>query len=181
LAAPPFSCQQFLINSISTFTTWDPTVNYLAGQVVFYSVDGRYYNALDVSFDIVPGTDEAIWDRIGTPQLVNAPWDPTFIDRWTHVIQAFGARYDGNPAVAYVVISGPGTSDAEGFVAKNLNDLAELNSLGGSGIDVLSSVHRRVSKHSCSICHWQSLPVQHRPTSWKPTDQSLSWSTSDSI
>jgi hypothetical protein len=134
LAAPPFSCQQFLINSISTFTTWDPTVNYLAGQVVFYSVDGRYYNALDVSFDIVPGTDEAIWDRIGTPQLVNAPWDPTFIDRWTHVIQAFGARYDGNPAVAYVVISGPGTSDAEGFVAKNLNDLAELNSAPFTGI-----------------------------------------------
>jgi hypothetical protein len=37
-----------------------------------------------------------------------APWDPVFQSAWQTFITAFGARYDGNPLLSYVMITGAG-------------------------------------------------------------------------
>ena len=34
------------------------------------------------------------------------PWETAYADQWLAFVKAFGARYDANPALAYVVITG---------------------------------------------------------------------------
>ena len=42
---------------------------------------------------------------------IPVPGDPVFMTRWQKFITDFGARYDSNPAVSYVIISGIGNHD----------------------------------------------------------------------
>jgi hypothetical protein len=37
----------------------------------------------------------------GSASTLPIPWDPLFLDRWTHFIAAFGARYANEPAITY--------------------------------------------------------------------------------
>lgn len=39
------------------------------------------------------------------------PWDPNYLNAWRTFVQAFGARYDGNPLIAYVSASGLGRAE----------------------------------------------------------------------
>jgi hypothetical protein len=66
-----------------------------------------------------------------TPKVMPEPWDAGFLKQWGAVIAAMGQRYDGNPAVAYVMIGGLGFSIESVFV-KTPEDIAKLQSLGGA-------------------------------------------------
>jgi hypothetical protein len=59
------------------------------------------------------------------------PWDPIFLTKWLALVRAMGARYDGNPALGYIVISGLG-QNVETFLAQTAADDASLTALGGT-------------------------------------------------
>jgi hypothetical protein len=42
---------------------------------------------------------------------VPAPWDPNYLSAWKKFVQAFGARYDGNPLISYVTATGLGRGE----------------------------------------------------------------------
>ena len=42
----------------------------------------------------------------GSGFSVPIPWETAYPDQWLAFVKAFGARYDANPALAYVVITG---------------------------------------------------------------------------
>jgi hypothetical protein len=39
------------------------------------------------------------------------PWDPNYLSAWKNLVQTFGARYDGNPLIAYVSAAGLGRAE----------------------------------------------------------------------
>ena len=58
------------------------------------------------------------------------PWDPVFQSKWISFVKAMGARYDGNPAVGYVVIGGA-SQHFETYIAKVEPDVTNLTNMGG--------------------------------------------------
>ncbi len=58
---------------------------------------------------------------------IPVPGDPVFMTRWQKFITDFGARYDSNPAVSYIIITGIGNHD-EWDIAPGLLDTAALGS-----------------------------------------------------
>jgi uncharacterized repeat protein (TIGR01451 family) len=76
------------------------------------------YNAQSYIMQDTPGA-------IG--RTIPVPGDPVFMTRWQKFITDFGARYDGNPAVSYVIIAGIGNTD-EWDVAPGTLDTAALGS-----------------------------------------------------
>ncbi len=58
------------------------------------------------------------------------PWDPVFQSKWLPFVRTMGQRYDGNPALRYVVISGLGQL-IETHLAKTTADNNALTALGG--------------------------------------------------
>jgi uncharacterized repeat protein (TIGR01451 family) len=66
-----------------------------------------------------------------TPEAIGrtipVPGDPVFMTRWQKFITDFGARYDGNPAVSYIIITGIGNHD-EWDIASGTLDTAALGS-----------------------------------------------------
>ena len=58
------------------------------------------------------------------------PWDSVFQSKWLPFVRAMGQRYDGNPALRYVVISGLGQF-IETFLARTTADNSALTALGG--------------------------------------------------
>jgi len=62
-----------------------------------------------------------------------APWDATLLADWRALVAAFGARYDSNPVVSYVTMTGPGRG-GELYFVNSPEDLAMLQTAGG--IDV---------------------------------------------
>ncbi len=59
--------------------------------------------------------------------MIPVPGDPVFMARWQKFITAFGARYDSNPAVSYIIITGIGNHD-EWDLAPGMLDTAALGS-----------------------------------------------------
>ena len=59
------------------------------------------------------------------------PWDATFQTKWFAFVRAMGQRYDANPALGYIVISGLGQYVETGL-AKTSADVAALTALGGT-------------------------------------------------
>jgi len=76
------------------------------------------YNAQSYTMQDTPGA-------IG--RAIPVPGDPVFMTRWQKFIAAFGARYDSNPAVSYVIIAGIGNHD-EWDIAPGPLDTAALAS-----------------------------------------------------
>src|SRR5437763_16161423 len=76
------------------------------------------YNAKFYTIQDTPGA-------IG--RTIPVPGDPVFMTRWQKFIAAFGARYDSNPAVSYVIIAGIGNHD-EWDIAPGMLDTAALGS-----------------------------------------------------
>src|SRR6266550_9105849 len=58
---------------------------------------------------------------------IPVPGDTVFMTRWQKFITAFGARYDSNPAVSYIIITGIGNHD-EWNIAPGAQDTAALGS-----------------------------------------------------
>jgi uncharacterized repeat protein (TIGR01451 family) len=76
------------------------------------------YNAESYTMQDTPGA-------IG--RTIPVPRDPVFMTRWQKFITDFGARYDSNPAVSYVIIAGIGNHD-EWDIAPGTLDTAALGS-----------------------------------------------------
>jgi hypothetical protein len=66
----------------------------------------------------------------GTPTRIPVPWDQVFLAKWTELIQQFGARYDGNPAVALVHITNSSGNGFEMQLPDTPPDRANWNALG---------------------------------------------------
>src|ERR1700720_207639 len=60
-----------------------------------------------------------------TGTTIPIPGDPVFMARWQKFVTDFGARYDSNPAVSYVIIGGVGNND-QWNIADGVNDTAAL-------------------------------------------------------
>ncbi|PYY20057.1 MAG: hypothetical protein DMG62_24020, partial [Acidobacteria bacterium] len=69
--------------------------------------------------------DTVVVDQIPVGAKIPVPGDSMFMTRWQQFITDFGARYDHNPAVSYVIIGGIGNHD-EWDVANGLQDTAAL-------------------------------------------------------
>src|ERR1700730_2889490 len=67
--------------------------------------------------------DTVVLGSTGT--TIPMPGDPVFMTRWQKFVTEFGARYDSNPAVSYVIICGIGNHD-EWNIADGFNDTAAL-------------------------------------------------------
>src|SRR5436190_5057286 len=66
----------------------------------------------------------------GTGNSMPIPWDDAFLTEWLAFVDALGARYDGNPALGYVVVSGIGQI-VETYMAQTARDNTNLTRLGG--------------------------------------------------
>src|SRR5438874_319941 len=76
------------------------------------------YNAQSYTMQDTPGA-------IG--RTIPVPGDTVFMSRWQKFITDFGARYDSNPAVSYIIITGIGNHD-EWNIAPGTLDTAALGS-----------------------------------------------------
>jgi hypothetical protein len=66
----------------------------------------------------------------GSGYSMPLPWDAVFQTNWLAFVHAMGQRYDGNPALGYVVISGLGQV-IETVMAQTTADDNALTALGG--------------------------------------------------
>jgi hypothetical protein len=67
----------------------------------------------------------------GSRLSMTVPWDRPFLDNWLDFIHTLGDRYDGNPDLGYVVISGLG-QNVETYLSQTAADDTALNALGGT-------------------------------------------------
>ena len=65
----------------------------------------------------------------GSGNSMPIPWEPAYYDQWLTFVRTFGARYDSNPTIAYVIVTGFMQSNsmflAAGRDETNLSRLAE--------------------------------------------------------
>lgn len=60
-----------------------------------------------------------IWDQVGwgprpcSVATIPVPWDPVFQAKWAALVNAFGAHYNSNPAVASIKLTGINSETAE--------------------------------------------------------------------
>jgi hypothetical protein len=98
------------------------------GKIVGLSVSaGLYspewvYDAGAMKYEILGG------DAAG--ESMTLPWDPVFQIKWLPFIRAMGRRYDGNPSLRYVVISGLSQNLETNLSGSSADDVA-LTALGG--------------------------------------------------
>ena len=67
-----------------------------------------------------------IWDKnrdvpICSVQTIPVPWDPVFVSKWKTFIQALGQRYNSNPTVANVKITGINSESEEHTLPLSVN------------------------------------------------------------
>src|SRR2546423_11205533 len=68
--------------------------------------------------------------RDGSNSFMPIPWESAFINQWSDFIHRLGARYNGNPTLQYIVMTGLG-QQTETYLAKTHADAAALTALGG--------------------------------------------------
>jgi hypothetical protein len=62
-----------------------------------------------------------------TVQRMPLPWDPTFITKWEAFVRVFGARYDTNPNVVQVKLTGFNSLTPELFLPSSVNQPINVN------------------------------------------------------
>ena len=95
-------------------------------------------NNKKIIISIDAGTSSPSWIySLGAAQFTLAnygimpcPWDSKFKFRWSLFLTQFGQRYDSNPNLVCVTLTGPGRS-VEYFFAKTVPDAKELQADGG--------------------------------------------------
>ena len=80
------------------------------------------YDAGAMKYEILGGNEEG--------ESMPLPWDPVFQSKWLPFVRAMGRRYDGNPSLRYVVISGL-SQNLETFLSGSSADDVALTALGG--------------------------------------------------
>ena len=66
----------------------------------------------------------------GSERSMPIPWDDEFMTQWSALVRAIGQRYDGNPTLGYVVMSGFG-QEIETCLAQSHADVTALTARGG--------------------------------------------------
>ena len=66
----------------------------------------------------------------GSGDSMPLPWDSTFQSKWLGFVRAMGVRYESNPTLGYVVISGL-SQQIESYLSSTSADDAALEALGG--------------------------------------------------
>ncbi|HZS18564.1 MAG TPA: DUF11 domain-containing protein [Candidatus Udaeobacter sp.] len=66
----------------------------------------------------------------GSERSMPIPWDDKFLTQWSGFVRAMGQRYDGNPTLGYIVMSGFGQA-IETRLAETDADVAALTARGG--------------------------------------------------
>jgi hypothetical protein len=131
------------VDGVMLFFNWN-SVEPLENQYNWKSVDARIAQAAaarkTVSLTVMAGfqtpswvyTDGAksfkfVWDKNWGPALCSVqtmplPWDPVYLAKWNSFIAAFGARYEANPTVAHVKLSGINSKTPEIFLPISKNE-----------------------------------------------------------
>jgi hypothetical protein len=73
-----------------------------------------------------------MWDRAFGPTACTlaqtpVPWDPVFQAKWAEFVAAFGERYDSNPVVARVVLTGFNSKTPELYLPSSVNAPINVN------------------------------------------------------
>ncbi|HLW70488.1 MAG TPA: hypothetical protein VKS22_07680 [Candidatus Binataceae bacterium] len=81
-----------------------------------------------------------VWDEPWGPKLcsivtIPLPWDPVFLAKWNAFIQAMGARYNSNPTVVGVKISGVNSKDEETMLPYGVNESISSGKTKCTGYD----------------------------------------------
>jgi hypothetical protein len=66
----------------------------------------------------------------GQPLNLPIPWDATYLGRWFQFVQVLGQRYDQNPAVVMVPVTGPTSISAEMSLPDGADALPTWQSVG---------------------------------------------------
>jgi PKD repeat protein len=66
----------------------------------------------------------------GTPEQIPVPWDPVFLTKWETFVTALGQRYDSNPAITRVDLTGINTNTTENFLPHTATDVTNWQAIG---------------------------------------------------
>jgi Beta-galactosidase len=66
----------------------------------------------------------------GSGQTMTLPWDPVFQNKYFKFVRAMSRRYESNPSLHYIVITGLG-QNVESYLSATAADDAALEALGG--------------------------------------------------
>lgn len=159
----------------------------LAGKKVSLSVQAGY---LTPSWLYTEGVQSIrfVWDQPSGPalctvQTMPVPWDPTFLQKWTAFVQAFGARYNSNPAVAQVKLTGLNSRTQETFLptanggpinngqCNSYNDIASWQAAAYTSIKVEAAWQRIAGAFAASFPS-KPLTAMLVPGGFPPLDAS---------
>jgi hypothetical protein len=103
------------------------------------------------------------WNASNTvPTVGYAPWDPIFQFYYKQFVQAFGARYDGSPLLAYIALDS-GVGDGESYITRGTNGVGPLNALGGVQIWINAMVNGYVPFYVAAFPKTQLIFVTGAP------------------
>jgi len=144
------------VDGIVLFFNWS-TIEPLENQYNWKSVDARIAQAAaagkTVSLTVMAGfqapawvyTDGAksfkfVWDKNWGPALCSVqsmplPWDSTYLAKWDSFVSVFGARYDSNPTVAHVKLTGLNSKTPEIFLPISKNESISNGKVSCKGYD----------------------------------------------
>jgi hypothetical protein len=180
------------IDGIALYTNWD-TVERQKGIFDWSWIDNVVAQAAahhkKVSLGITAGADTPAWvyadgatafdftwrEHWGfTPcsrQRMPVPWDPVFLSRWKEFVDALGVRYNSNPNVSLVHITGINAGTDETFLPGSRG-----GSIGGQFGIVTCQIDDEVS-------HWQRLGYTRKKleTAWLDIATEFSRAFSDKL
>ncbi len=159
----------------------------LAGKKVSLSVQAGYLTPAWLYSEGVQSI-RFVWDQpsgpaICTVQTMPVPWDPTFLQKWTAFVQAFGVRYNSNPAVAQVKLTGLNSKTQETFLpianggpinngqCNSYNDIASWQAAGYTSIKVEAAWQRIAASFAASFPS-KPLTAMLVPGGFPPLDAS---------
>src|SRR5437867_71919 len=111
--------QYTFVEGIRLRTGWNvvqPTFNTYDWSTIDQALSLAAQNGKRVGVSIGPGIASPQWVydngatkyqlQDGSGFSMPIPWESAYMDQWLAFVRTFGARYDANPALAYVIITG---------------------------------------------------------------------------
>jgi glycosyl hydrolase family 42 (putative beta-galactosidase) len=90
------------------------------------------------------------------------PWDKTLIERWTSFVQALGARYDGEPALTRVAVSGPIFQQAEMYLPHSADVMTSWAAAGYS-LNVIQAAWQKMLDVYAGVFHQTPFTLDLNP------------------
>ena len=177
---PPSVLNNPNVDGIALRSSWD-TIETADGTYDWSYFDRQIAKAASagkmVSLSVAAGIDTPSWVyQEGAASFTTAegdtipvPWDPVFLDRWQQFIQAFGSRYDSNPAVSNVKITGIEWKTPETMLPHSADDVAVWQNLGYTRTNVENAWKMIADTFSQSFPDTQ-IAVEMVPNGFPPLD-----------